>query len=186
MTRAAATLLTALGLVACANRVTMERGEDGELWAETPAITARARCPEGCEHAIRAALAHPDDPERALAALDGHDALITTPGCRRARGAWAITLPHPRYPASETLISATLRDGALAVVTPAAPSALALAAVWAPGCAEAEALAAALAQTGDGRPILKAGRFGLGLDPNGLLFELGVAPAGLTVTGRAP
>ena len=52
--------------------------------------------------------------------------------------------------------------------------------------AQAEALAAALAETNDGRPILSAGLWAVGLHNNGLLFELGAAPAGLVVTGRTP
>lgn len=178
--------LPLLALVGCASRVSIERGEDGEVWAETPELTARARCPEGCEGPIRAALAHPGDPEAALAELVDHDALILTPGCLRARGPWPITLPHPRYADGETALSATLRDGALAWVIPSAPSVLQLAAVWAPRCEDAAPLAAALAATGDGRPILSVGLWAVGLDPNGLLFELGQAPAALTVTGRAP
>lgn len=185
MTRVFAPLLT-LWLSGCANRVTLQTGEDGELWAETPELTARARCADGCEEALRAALGHKADAEAALAALVGHDALITTARCHRARGPWPITLPHPRYAEGETVLSATLSDGALSVVTPAGPAALQLAAVWAPRCAQAEALAAALAETNDGRPILSAGLWAVGLDQNGLLFELGAAPAGLTVTGRAP
>ena len=186
MTRTFVLPLTLLSLIGCANRVTLQRGEDGEVWAETAEITARARCPEGCDDELREAIGHPEEPERALAALAGHDALITTPRCHRARGPWSITLPHPRYAEGETLLSATLSDGALAVVTPAAPGALQLAAVWAPSCAQAEALAAALAETNDGRPILSAGLWAVGLHNNGLLFELGAAPAGLVVTGRAP
>ncbi len=173
-------------LSGCANRVTLQTGEDGELWAETPEITARARCKDGCEDALRAALSHPQDAEAALAALVGHDALITTAGCHRARGPWRVTLPHPRYVEGETLLTLTLSDGALAVLTPASPSALQLSAVWAPSCAQAEALAATLAETGDGRPILTAGLWAVGLHTNGLLFELGAPPAALVVTGRAP
>ena len=183
MTRAFVLPLTLLG--GCANRVSLQTGEDGELWAETPEITARARCSEGCEDALRAALTHPSDEEAALRALHGHDALITTPRCHRARGPWRVTLPHPRYE-RETALTATLSDGALAVITPAAPSALQLAAVWAPSCDQAEPLALALAKSGDGRSILNAGLWAVGLDNNGLLFELGAAPAGLQVTGRAP
>ena len=186
MIRVIALPLTLLGLIGCANRVTLQRGEDGEVWAETAEITARARCPEGCDDELREAIGHPEEPERALVALAGHDALITTPSCHRARGPWSIILPHPRYAAGETLLSATLSDGALAVVTPAATDALTLAAVWAPSCAQAEPLAAALAETHDGRPILSAGLWAVGLDKNGLLFELGAAPASLVVTSRAP
>ena len=89
-------VLPLLLLNGCANRVTLQTGEDGELWAETPEITARARCKDGCEDALRAALSHPQDAEAALAALVGHDALITTAGCHRARGPWRVTLPHPQ------------------------------------------------------------------------------------------
>ncbi|MEY3213888.1 MAG: hypothetical protein RIT28_4369, partial [Pseudomonadota bacterium] len=83
MSRAPLLLLALLS--GCANRVSLQTGEDGELWAETPELTVRARCAGGCEEALRAALGHKGDAEAALAALHGHDALTpplnaTAPG----------------------------------------------------------------------------------------------------------
>ena len=69
MTRAFVLPLTLLNLIGCANRVTLQRGEDGEMWAETAEITARARCPKGCDDELREAIGHPEEPERALATL---------------------------------------------------------------------------------------------------------------------